>query len=88
MMGDINGLKFLNDAFGHAEGINYWLKQQKLFKTAVIKCNYFTYRGDEFTILFPNTTSEEAYEVLKHIQHCCNDYNSYTFNEAYPSIFL
>ena len=44
--------------------------------------------GDEFTILFPNTTSEEAYEVLKHIQHCCNDYNSYTFNDLSHQYFF
>lgn len=84
MMGDINGLKFLNDAFGHAEGDKLLVETAKIIQNCCDQ-NAIISRtgGDEFTILFPNTTSEEAYEVLKHIQHCCNDYNSYTFNEAY-----
>lgn len=33
--------------------------------------------------MFPNTGSDAAYKILKSIQQACEDYNSYTFNDAY-----
>lgn len=84
MMGDINGLKFLNDAIGHQEGDLLLVETAKIIKDCCSTAAIISRTGgDEFTMLFPNTTSKQAYDILRHIQDACNDYNSYTFNESY-----
>ncbi|MBN2540972.1 MAG: diguanylate cyclase [Bacilli bacterium] len=66
---DINGLKIINDSFGHHSG-NEILKRLAL----VLKYNlkeeaHFAARigGDEFALMMPNTTKDEAEEKLKTI---------------------
>jgi len=69
IMGDINGLKLINDAFGHEEGDN-------LLKIAAdtIQCMcrrddiVARWGGDEFIILLPKTSREEATEIVKKIK--------------------
>ncbi len=67
IMVDINGLKIINDAFGHDAG-------DELLKIAYAKLNenFASYGslarigGDEFTILLPNTTREAAMKLIDH----------------------
>lgn len=76
IVGDIDGLKFINDAFGHALG------DELIAKTAAIlkECcgpNGIIARvgGDEFNIFLPNTDEEEAYSTLKRMQKEINDFS-------------
>jgi len=69
VMGDINGLKLINDSFGHAEGDRVLIQAgegiQQCLRTDDIVARL---GGDEFGILFPSTNQEEVAELLKRIQ--------------------
>ncbi|MDD3416349.1 MAG: diguanylate cyclase [Lachnospiraceae bacterium] len=60
-MGDVNGLKLINDSFGHATGDIYIKKiaelLEKIYTNQHVICRH---GGDEFIILSPNTAEEEA----------------------------
>jgi diguanylate cyclase (GGDEF)-like protein/PAS domain S-box-containing protein len=69
IMADVNGLKLINDAFGHAVG------DELLQKTAgILRCvcqnNEIVARlgGDEFVILLPNSSKEEATLIIGEIK--------------------
>ena len=84
IIGDINGVKLVNDALGHAEG-------DKLIKaTAEImkKCSQqddiaARTGGDEFMILMPFTDKDAANERMNQIREECERYNCNLPNEAY-----
>ena len=62
---DMNGLKYLNDNFGHAEGDKGLKTITEIAKKAA-KGNMYIYRvgGDEFAILAVNATEEEIKETI------------------------
>jgi diguanylate cyclase (GGDEF)-like protein len=62
---DINGLKVMNDAFGHLEGDRLIKVVANKLLIACEKYNAYLSRmgGDEFIVLCPNTTEEEAIEL-------------------------
>ena len=69
IMGDVNGLKLINDSFGHVEGDRVLIQagegiQQSLRTDDIVA----RLGGDEFGILLHSTTEEEAAELLKRIQ--------------------
>lgn len=68
IMGDVNGLKLTNDAFGHLAGD----KSIKIIGNVIAKSirgNDVAARwgGDEFVILLPNTKIDEAESLIKRI---------------------
>lgn len=67
-MVDINGLKLTNDAFGHLAGDAILTKVAEILKLEC-RANHTIARigGDEFIILLPNTTEEEAENLIKRI---------------------
>lgn len=69
VQGDINGLKLINDAFGHAKGDDLLRDAAKILKK-YCRANDVIARtgGDEFTILMPNTTNIEANKVIGNIE--------------------
>ncbi len=69
IMGDVNGLKLVNDTFGHDYG-DKLLKQAAAAIQRACSVNDFVARwgGDEFIILLPKTKSEEAEEIIKKIK--------------------
>jgi diguanylate cyclase (GGDEF)-like protein/PAS domain S-box-containing protein len=77
IVGDINGLKFLNDAVGHQEGDRIIQRTAKLLSES-LQGNEILARtgGDEFSILLPNTGSVEAHDIMLAIQNNINDYNN------------
>jgi len=84
IIGDINGLKLINDSFGRTEG------DRIIVETANLLSNYCRQGdvlartgGDEFSILMPNTNLETAIGFLHGIQDACNEYNKNIENEAY-----
>ena len=74
IMGDINGLKLINDAFGHNMG------DRALKKAAEIMLSSFRDEdiisrvgGDEFIILLPMTNEQTALEIVERVKRKCEN---------------
>jgi|GEM_PF-1989508 len=72
IMADLNGLKILNDTFGHEAG------DEMLKQTAAILRNscrgediIARWGGDEFVIFLPQTTAEDAKAICQRIDEKC-----------------
>ena len=72
VMLDVNGLKVINDTFGHHEG-DKLLQHLSQSLTSVSRQGDILARigGDEFAILLPSTTSEQAHEFCERIKQTC-----------------
>ena len=72
IIGDINGLKLVNDAFGHEEGDTFLKKMagilEKSCRSEDIICRW---GGDEFAILLPKTKEETAWKICERIKYAC-----------------
>jgi diguanylate cyclase (GGDEF)-like protein len=74
IMGDINGLKLINDAFGHSKG------DEALRKVAEIMTDSFRDEdiisrvgGDEYVVLLPKTSEETAQGIIDRIKQKCEN---------------
>ena len=69
ILGDVNGLKLVNDAFGHEEG-DYLLKEvTKILKNCLREQDVIArIGGDEFLIFLPKTDSAAAARLCKEIR--------------------
>lgn len=69
MMADVNGLKLINDSFGHFMGDQLLKKAADAMQKGCRK-NDIVARlgGDEFIVILPKTDSSEAEEVVKRIK--------------------
>lgn len=66
---DINGLKMTNDIFGHGAGDALIIKSSEILKQVCRKHDVVArIGGDEFIILLPNTTEEDANKVAARIR--------------------
>ncbi len=72
VMLDVNGLKVINDTFGHQEG-DKLLQHLSQTLTSVSRQGDILARigGDEFTILLPSATSEQAHNFCERIKKAC-----------------
>jgi diguanylate cyclase (GGDEF)-like protein/PAS domain S-box-containing protein/putative nucleotidyltransferase with HDIG domain len=71
VMGDVNGLKLINDSFGHGVGDQLLIKVAEMIKRGC-RADDIVARlgGDEFVILLPKTNTAETENVIKRInQH-------------------
>jgi diguanylate cyclase (GGDEF)-like protein len=71
---DINGLKSINDYCGHACGDEYIRIVAECLKESCRADDVIARMGgDEFEIILPHTSAEQAESVrLRIIQHCAN----------------
>lgn len=84
IIGDINGLKIINDSMGHAEG-------DKLLKTISVILNnrcregdiLARLGGDEFGILLPRADSDTAAKIIEDINWDLKEYNKKVSGELY-----
>ena len=69
---DVNGLKVINDTFGHHEG-DRLLQHFSQVLTSVSRQGDILARigGDEFTIILPSTTSEQIHSFCERIKKAC-----------------
>ena len=67
-MGDVNGLKLINDSFGHAMGDELLKKVAKVIQSGC-RADDVVARlgGDEFVIILPKTDAFEAEQICKRI---------------------
>jgi diguanylate cyclase (GGDEF)-like protein/PAS domain S-box-containing protein len=69
IVGGVNGLKAINEAFGHRKGDILLCNFAKIFKSTVRKGSVITrWGGDEFAFIFPKTSRDEAEKVLERIR--------------------
>jgi diguanylate cyclase (GGDEF)-like protein/PAS domain S-box-containing protein len=72
IIGDIDGLKLVNDTFGHRKGDQLIVKVAGIVKNACraedIVCRW---GGDEFAILLPKTDTETTEQICDRIRKTC-----------------
>ncbi|MFV9511442.1 HD domain-containing phosphohydrolase [Tepidibacillus sp. LV47] len=72
IMADVNGLKLVNDAFGHEEGDKLLKKVAEILKESCRKEDIIArWGGDEFLILLPHATTEIAEQIIERIENMC-----------------
>ena len=76
IMGDINGLKLINDAFGHTEGDNLLINVARILKNS-LRAEDILARvgGDEFAVILPKTSEETVDKIVKSIYLNCAEKN-------------
>lgn len=75
IIGDMNGLKFVNDVFGHHEGDNRLQKMAHIIQQSC-RPNDIVARwgGDEFAVILPKTDKETANAIRDKICAVCNSF--------------
>lgn len=84
IIGDVNGLKIINDAFGHDEGDKLLCEIAKIISSCLRPGDIAArIGGDEFGILLPKTDSQTVQSVVKQIQNLCDQYINKADKETY-----
>ena len=69
VMGDVNGLKLVNDAFGHQEGDELLIQIASILrKSCRLEDVIARLGGDEFIIFLPRTGAPAAAEIIRRIK--------------------
>ncbi|NLF41392.1 MAG: diguanylate cyclase, partial [Bacteroidales bacterium] len=72
IVGDMNGLKFINDAFGHHDGDERLKKMALIIQQSCREKDIIArWGGDEFAIILPNTEKETANTIRDKISAAC-----------------
>ncbi len=86
IVGDVNGLKFVNDSLGHLAGDQLLIEIARILMEVSNEKNVVArWGGDEFVILLPNSDAVETNRnVIKILELC----DAYSTSEMNPSISL
>ncbi len=72
IMGDVNGLKLINDSFGHHTGDQLLILSAKCIKNSCRPSDIVSrWGGDEFIILMRNTDANQAKGIIERIKGKC-----------------
>lgn len=78
IMGDVNGLKLVNDTMGHLEGDGLLIAVTEILRKSCREEDIIArWGGDEFIILLPGCSQHTASIVLESIQNNCRFSNSF-----------
>jgi diguanylate cyclase (GGDEF)-like protein len=76
ILGDVNGLKLINDVFGHEEGDRLLRKIALILRESCRKEDIVArLGGDEFGVFLPRTSAEAAGEIIQRIKQLCSQKN-------------
>lgn len=72
IMGDMNGLKIVNDSLGHLEGDRFIVEIAKIIKKVVKdKGEVVRWGGDEIVVILKGIDKDKAIEISKNISNKC-----------------
>lgn len=73
IMGDVNGLKLINDSFGHVVGDELLIKTAEIIRKGCRSDDIISrVGGDEFVILLPQTNENETAQIINRINKLCS----------------
>ncbi len=82
--GDINGLKLVNDSFGHGEGDRLIVAISQILKNSTRESDVVgRVGGDEFYLILPNTDSVAAKGIIKSIRISCDEHSQALDNDVH-----
>ena len=74
VMGDLNGLKLINDTYGHARGDILLRNIAEILKESFRKEDIISrWGGDEFISILPKTSVKDAESIIKRIKELCKE---------------
>jgi diguanylate cyclase (GGDEF)-like protein len=77
MLSDMDGLKKINDMFGHSEGSFAIIELGKIFKKTFRDSDVVSrFGGDEFVVLIINTLDEVKEKITERLQNYLDEYNA------------
>lgn len=84
IVGDINGIKLMNDAFGHEAGDRIIMETAQIMKNHCREGEIIARTGgDEFSILMPKTNRQTALKRMEEIKESFIGHNRRILNEAF-----
>lgn len=79
---DVDGLKIINDTFGHEEGDKLLISAAQILKESIRKTDFvIRMGGDEFLVVFPETSIKEVNKLQERILKLIEEINKN--NEKY-----
>jgi len=84
IIADINGVRLINDAFGHAEGDRAIIETAYVLRGCCREGDILARTGaNEFSILAANTGNKQAETLAEKIRTACDRYNKSLDNRSY-----
>lgn len=78
ILGDVNGLKLVNDALGHEHGDRLLQQVAIILKSCCREEDILArWGGDEFVLLLPDTNEKSAINICNRIRESCLKYKSF-----------